>query len=237
MLPTIILYTHTDYKDIWPIIFGQLNKYLSKHKKIIFVNKADESIDKNYEQIYYSNELAYTDRIKSCLQQINEKVILFLHEDMPLYEEPNYKVLDDFAEIVKNGKADFIKLIKIDMQKFDPSLIHVNLIKCPSNSLFSIQPTITTVEKMFRLFEEVPNTNIWQFEEVVSDICIKNKYNCFMSSFENESKRGIAHFNSTVFPYIAIAIVKGKWNFLEYKNELEILFKKYNINKESRDIF
>ena len=34
MKPTIVLYTHTDYKDVWPIFFGQAKLYLSEYKKI-----------------------------------------------------------------------------------------------------------------------------------------------------------------------------------------------------------
>ena len=233
MLPTIILYTHTDYKDIWPIIFGQNDKYLSSYNKIIFVNKNDKCIDSNYKQIIYDDKLAYTDRIKFCLQQINNQPILFFHEDMPLYEKPNDKIIEEFTQLVENEKADFIKLIKTDI-KFISSSLHINLINAASNNLFSIQPTITTAQKMLKLFEEVPNTNIWNFEEIVSDICIKHNYKCFMSSFENETKRGSAHFNSTVFPYIATAIVKGKWNFLEYRSELDLLLSEYNIDKNKR---
>lgn len=58
-----------------------------------------------------------------------------------------------------------------------------------------------------------------------------------MTFFENEPKRGLYHWDSFCFPYIATAIVKGKWNFLEYSKELSILLEKYNINKNIRGVF
>ena len=45
-----------------------------------------------------------------------------------------------------------------------------------------------------------------------------------MFLYNNERKRGKNHWDSNYFPYIATAIVKGEWNFMEYKTELmEIL--------------
>jgi len=31
-------------------------------------------------------------------------------------------------------------------------------------------------------------------------------------------------------------VVKGRWNLLEYKNELEVILNDYNINKNNRGI-
>jgi hypothetical protein len=55
-----------------------------------------------------------------------------------------------------------------------------------------------------------------------------------MVKLGNEIKRGVYHCDSIVFPYIATAINKGKWNTSEYKKELDILFKEYNINPNMR---
>ena len=55
-----------------------------------------------------------------------------------------------------------------------------------------------------------------------------------MVKLGNEVKRGVFHCDSIVFPYIATAISKGKWNTSEYKKELNFLFKEYNINPKER---
>ena len=42
-----------------------------------------------------------------------------------------------------------------------------------------------------------------------------------------DKKRGKYHYDSSVFPYICTAVIKGKWNYNEYKKELfEIFYKK-----------
>ena len=44
------------------------------------------------------------------------------------------------------------------------------------------------------------------------------------------------HHNSWIYPYIATAVVKGKWNVAEYQKELDVLFNEYNINPFERGI-
>ena len=52
--------------------------------------------------------------------------------------------------------------------------------------------------------------------------------------YNDETKRGMHHYDSSIVPYIASAIVKGKWNISEYPTELPPLLQKYNININKR---
>ena len=235
MTPTIVLYTHDDYKDIWPITFGQMDIFLKEYKKIIFVNRDNSDIPQNYIKIYYDDRLTYKDRVLSCLHTLGNDVILFLHEDMILYDEPNHAILKEYSLLIRDNKADFIKLIKAGTPPFTPSDLHENLLYCEDKLLFSIQPTISTTSKLKNIFSLTGGSNIWEFEQNVSDICIRENYiNSFMSCDSLSVKRGISHWDSVIFPYIATAIVKGKWNYSEYKNELDLLFSKYSVNKHIR---
>lgn len=235
--PTIVLYTHTDYKDVWPIFFGQSTLYLKEYKKIIFVNKHDKDIPNDYNQIYYNDESTYAVRVYSCLSRLDDQPIIFLHEDMILFSEPNHKIIEDFTSLIIENKADFIKLIKAGQYPFVKSELHTNLVNADPGLLFSIQPTICKVSKLKNIYLMTTSSNIWDFEVKVSDTCRKYNYiNCFMSSDSLENKRGLAHWDSNIFPYIATAIIKGKWNYKEYKIELDELFSKYNINKNKRGI-
>ena len=50
----LLLYTHTDCKDIWRIFFNQIDKYLPHVQKIILVNKDDSDIPVEYQKIFYN---------------------------------------------------------------------------------------------------------------------------------------------------------------------------------------
>lgn len=236
MKPALVLYTHTDYKDIWPMFFGQANLHLNDYKKIVFVNKHDEDIPNDYEQIYYDEGSVYPVRVSSCLSYLDiNQPIVFLHEDMILFNEPNHKVIEEFTSLVVDNKADFIKLIKAGQEPFVKSDLHNNLVNAVPQLLFSIQPTICKVSKLKHIYLLTPGSSIWDFESRVSDTCRDYNYTkCFMSSDDSEKKRGLAHWDSSIFPYIATAIIKGKWNYKEYKTELDELFSKYNIDKDKR---
>ena len=58
-----------------------------------------------------------------------------------------------------------------------------------------------------------------------------------MFFYNGEKKRGSHHYDSTIFPHIASASVKGKWNLSEYHNELSPLLEKYQINKNIRGVY
>lgn len=231
----LLLYTHTDCKDVWKIFFNQIDKYLPNIEKIILVNKDDHNIPFEYQKIFYNDNLNYTKRITQCLNELNNETILFIHEDMILFDNVNHNKISDFIELIEKNKADFIKLIKVDIGD-DKTEYYPNLIKTPQELMFSVQPTICKSNKLKNIFS-LFDCNIWDFEKQASNACLHFKYvNCFMASAEKDKKRGLFHYDSSIFPYIATAIVKGKWNYSEYKNELDILFDNYKINKHERGI-
>jgi hypothetical protein len=70
------------------------------------------------------------------------------------------------------------------------------------------------------------------------------KYRQYMSEnkikglchYDNEPKRGGNHYDSNVYPYIATALVKGKWIMSEYSNELTPILNSNNININKRGV-
>ena len=44
------------------------------------------------------------------------------------------------------------------------------------------------------------------------------------------------HWESFTYPYIATAIVKGKWNTEGYAKQLELIFDEYSINPATRGV-
>jgi hypothetical protein len=75
--------------------------------------------------------------------------------------------------------------------------------------------------------------SIWEFEAAAQETMQSLKYRSAVV-FENTPKRGDSHFDSKIYPYIATAIVKGKWNTKEYKLELEELSREYEIDLNDR---
>ena len=222
----IVVYTHTDMKDIWPMFFGQLKKYVGDTKIYVAVNEDDTQIS-DYIRIIYDDSKEYTERWKDILEQIEEETFMFMHEDMILFDKLNFQMLEKYIGYINDEMLDSIKLI-LAGDGFEQWPIDNTLVS-NQYSKFSIQPTITRKGIFKEKVNSVSPLNIWQFEEAIT-----TTGRDFMVKIGGERKRGIYHYDSLVFPYIATAINKGKWNLNEYMEELNPMFEEYNINPFER---
>ena len=224
----LVVYTHTDMKDVWPMFFGQLKKYIGDTKVYVAVNEDDTQIS-DMIRIIYDDSNSYTQRWNEILEQIEEETFIFIHEDMILFDRIDFESLEKYTKYVKDGLAESIKLI-LAGDRFDEWAIDKTLVT-NQYAKFSIQPTITQKQVFKQLVENLPQMSIWEFEEA-----IVSAGRDFMVKVGNEKKTGLYHYDSTIFPYIATAINKGKWNMSEYSKELDLLFKEYNVNPFERGI-
>ena len=157
--------------------------------------------------------------------EIAEKIRdIILHNEMD--------IMTEFLLVLAARKEHITKLIKPSLEdgyvvicdRFIDSTLVYN-----EYSKFSIQPTIVTKEVFLTTLNNVGELNIWEFEQA-----IPSTGRDFMVKIGGEKKRGLYHYDSLVFPYIATAINKGKWNLNEYMSELNPMFEEYNINPFER---
>ena len=228
MKSVIVVYTHTDVSDLWPMFFGEFKKYMSDAKIYVAVNKKDDRLSE-YTQLYYDDAKPYTERLKDILNQLKDEIIIFLHEDMILIGNPMIDNLTKYIGYVADDKVKSIKLISVN-GNFTSLDIDTTVVS-NEDTKFSIQPTIIKTKTFLDLLSKVEPLNIWEFENKVP---IEEGH--YMVRLGNEKRRGIYHNDSLVFPYIATAINKGKWSYSEYEKELNTLFNIYNINPFERGI-
>jgi hypothetical protein len=97
-----------------------------------------------------------------------------------------------------------------------------------------MQPTIWNKDRFCEFYKQA---NWHAFKENPIYIDALNKTNILgLYAYNNESKRGMTHYDSSVFPYIATALVCGKWNVGEYPTELNPILNKYNIDVNLRGV-
>lgn len=229
----LVVYSHSDYYDLWKPFFDRVNKFYKPKKIYFFVDKVINNFNDYFSfiEINYNDDHSYSDRVKKCLEQVNEENILYLHEDMILYDYVNVFDLNETLVFLKNNsKYKFIRLIKSGIQSNkNVSGFFYEIQK--TDFLFSITPTIWNKNFLHNMCSNFPNKTIWELE-VECDSYLKNYEPAGLYTYFNEAPRG-GHYDSSLFPHICSAIFKGKWN-MEYNKELEILFKEHNINKELR---
>ena len=227
-MTTFVFYSHFDYSDIWPVLFGQCEKYLKDHKKVLFTNEGAAPDD--WEIITYDDALPYQHRVASCLEQLEEDIIIFSHEDMFLYDEMDLAQVKSFVNLVYSDEVDFIKLLRggYTDEKIE-SGIHKYLLRSPPPMIFTIQPTICKVTNLLTMYQETPGDSIWSFESNTATTALKNNFKGCMVYKEGDPKRGMHHWDSSIYPYFATAVVKGKWYTSDYP-ELKGCLESYNID-------
>jgi len=237
----LVFYSHTDYSDAWPPMFEQTNRYFPDHKKYLFSDQNTQELDKEgWHLIKYNDSQRYQQRVIMCLDQIEEEVVLFHHEDMFLYDEPKYEHLNNIAVVISNGEIDIVKLIcasytSINFQNTaPPSLPYI--FKNPAGLKFAIQPSMCKKSALRQVYDKTGGDNIWQFESFSSQICEYFNVKTGMTYLPEDKKRGQFHWDSSIYPYFATAIVKGKWNFTDYEAILRPILERNQIDHLIRGI-
>ncbi|MAL15724.1 MAG: hypothetical protein CL554_20160 [Algoriphagus sp.] len=234
---TIIMYSHSSYSDVWPLFFKQTDKYLSGYKKVLFCDSDMGKLPEDWDFVSYNNEDDYATRVASCMKNIDTELSFFHHEDMFLYSAPDYELLEKYSNIVLNDDIDFIRLLR----STDDTILNFKNMKTlffiPSYSqyFFTIQPTLIKTTKLTEIYKNTQIQNFRDFEINVQKTCrdmnIKGLFH-----YNSEDKVGMHHYNSSVYPYICTAIVKGKWNFSEYRNVILRLLQENNIDYTKRGV-
>jgi len=203
---------------------------------IVAVNKPHGPLPHYVRPVIYDDTSPYPMRLLSCLQQLTEfDYIFFDHEDMFLYGNPDQHQLRAYYSCLTSGELDHIRMIKAGDCKYEhvlgiPTLYRFKL--C-SKWIFSIQPGFWKRTVLIDVLKANKNANIWELEDKSQKAVKRLKLRAGFS-YRQGAKRGIHHFDNDVYPYIATAIVKGKWNLREYQKELGPLLDQHDINPAIR---
>jgi len=221
-----IVYSHSDYFDVLDIFLEEQEKFGIKDISIC----ADISFDDKREHFFYNEKESYTERLKNCLGQIEDDIVLYQHEDMFLYKPPDNTTFSNYVELLKNSEYSFIRLCKTGNCLLSFSYPNLYNIDPSSTDFFAVQPTLWKRKDFINFLNCAGSKTIWELELHSSKIKHKLKG---LLHYKNEPSRG-GHYDSSVWPYVATAIVKGGWNFKEYPTELGKIKK---INESERGIF
>lgn len=241
MTLAVFMYSHSDYSDVWTPFLSRFDTHCDlKAEKFLFTDIDTEFF--GWKSITYDPSQSYCKRLLHCLEKLSKEItsVLYLHEDMILYDAVDTSLLKSYVSYVEEGKATYIKLLKGGIGLSDIPNSDIPTLKkiYPHNWNFSIQPSVWNRKDLELILKTYGKNDpsIWELEtnaqKMVNDFPHMQGY----YHFNNELKRGQYHWNSSVFPFIATAIVKGKWNYSEYPEELMEIFNEFNIDKNERGL-
>ena len=233
-----VTHTHTDCLDVVKLYedgMTQFFPYTWPH--IYLVNKEFPSSMGSKFHLYNEAE-SYPSRWLSFLKAIKTEYIFLDHEDMFLYEQCDSNAMSRVIGSFIANDGDYLRFIKSDQSNYFLVEGSKDLYKLKNSSkwIFSIQPSIWKRKALIDVLEKNPDVDVWQLEvksqKVVKKLNIQSYF-----THRNGVKRGLHHFDSEIYPYVATAIGKGKWNLTEYGEKLFPLFIKFKLDPSVRGWF
>ena len=216
----LIIDTNSNYSDVWEPCFGRLDRYAKGFKKYAFTDTA-EGIPSDMTPVIYDNDETYRNQFLSCIEQIEEKYIVYTSEDYLLYDFVKQDLIENLTEILDETDYNFCKLIK-GPEKVEPYDTNIFIIDTQDKNFFE------------KVFTTAPSTNgRMEHEPQGSSICRSLGFKG-LQYYCGSPKRGSAHYDSVIYPYIATAVVKGQWNLSEYPSEMGEIIKEFKIDCRTR---
>jgi hypothetical protein len=236
----IVVNTVSTCSDIWEMFFNQLEKHFPNQKIYVF-SDVNSDVYKKHNVILYDKNLDFRTQYYESLKKVNEEYCLNMNDDYILYDDVKIKSINDILDILKNNTdISFVRVGKgynNTNKSFDKTFYYLD----PNFPFFYSQTVaVWKTKTLLSIHELSPNSsigrkdNLPQLEVVANDVCKSLKLNG-LYHYDNELQRGSAHYDSNIFPYIASALVSGKWNLSEYGKELSELINQYNININNRE--
>lgn len=231
----LFTWTNIEYEDIFPVYFGNIEKYFPELKKsYVAINKLSEKISDDHLQLVNDEKSFYYDRFISCLEHVEEDYILYMQEDFILYDKVLVEEFNKCFDYLLSGESSCVKLIRSGSDTLEDNKGNNIYKSCDFLSAVH-QATIWNKSHLIHILEELNPETLREFEINGNASHTMNRLG-YKSTFyfdESSPPRG-GHFDSKVFPYIATALMKGKWNTSEYLQEIKQISEDYNIDLNER---
>ena len=228
----LIVDTNSNYSDVWVPCFGRLARHAKGIKKYVFTDTA-EGLPADVIPILYDNDAAYRDQFLSCIKQIEEKYILYTSEDYILYDDIQQLKIEELTRLLDETEYSFCKFIK-GPESTTPYQDNLYIIDPEDSNFFAQQASLWDTRAFESIFETAPEGNTrMQQEPQGSSICRELGLKG-LQYYSGSPKRGIFHYDSAIYPCIATAVTKGRWNIAEYYDEMFEMFREYDIDYKIR---
>ena len=228
-----IAYTNSNCSDLWDVFQQQNGKYSTI--PLYMISDKEVGGINNDKLFIYNNDDDYYNVWIQALKKFDSDYFIYLQEDFILYDKVNNEKLNEYLEFLKqNPNYSFVRLLKSGRLRDKKIFDNLYEIESSNINIFSMQATIWRTKDYISLMEKVKDSKWLENDNYPKEMLrmgMKGLYH-----YDGESKRGENHFDSNIYPYIATALVRGKWNTSEYNNELTPIFLEFSIDKNKRGI-
>lgn len=150
---TVLVYTHSEYADIFDITIRRLQKHFSYAKLLVCTNNAQlvrdtySHIDSIHE---YDASVVYHMRLASALECIKTKYVLLHHDNNCLYDDVKIDVMRFLLGFMCTREIDVLRLSACGIIK--PAISSSDIVTCNEGPhYFSVFPSIWRTSSFLQL--------------------------------------------------------------------------------------
>ena len=232
---TIFLNTHSSCADVWPLFFGAISKHWPDHPPAVAACDVETELtcELSFDPpewlkiIEYDRTAPFGQQYLQGLSYVTTDYVLPLLEDMILFGDVDTAAIEEGMAFAGGPQCE-VRLTKVTSGRPLYSRDQSNHWRV-CEDVFTMQATIHRTGSL--LMDAVNGRHCktpWEWEEFNR----QHKRTC-VEPVAHGPKRGRAHYQSLVFPYIATALNKGFWTTGDYP-ELKPLLKQYGIEPSIR---
>lgn len=231
---SVVAFTHTNVADVWPMFFGQVEKFMPYLKINVFCN-TDNALpfSKEYNFIKYNDLDDYYLKYCGCLKEVKTDYVLTLFEDQIIYDYVDKYEIIKLLNFLNSSEHSFLRLLKTDIHQTIPVDGQKNIFIVPEKQhyLFSMQPSLWKRKDLIEILEHSKISSIFDEMKVSDSLRVLHKTGTYV--YRGEEQIGRNHCSSLTFPHHEV-IARGKWLTNSYGNMLFKLFDEYKIDFSKR---
>jgi len=242
---SLIINTVSKNSDVWNIFFDKIKEHISDaffENKYVFVDDDMGALPDDYTVVKYDTNVKYKQQFESCIPEVTEKYCIYISEDYILYDNIDEQKIINFIDILEeNNSLSFVRFMRGGVYDGPFEKYSDNLYYVPDDKdyFYTNQAALWRTKNLEMVHKRGPNLHIantdWQnsFEYQATKTCQELGYKGLFCYY-GEEKRGMYHYDSSVFPHVSTALVKGKWNMSEYPQEMSKIINKYELDIRER---
>lgn len=225
---TMLVNTHSSCADVWPLFFGQLGRHWPGHPRVLVASDVDGAFGANARRVPYRAADPFAVQYAGALAAVSTPLTLTLQEDYPLYGPVDDSELGSLARLLLGSNdLDFVRLIRSGQGMLLPIGLRLHALGDDFWPRYSMQASLWRTEVLRALYAGRADATPWDAEPAIDREHGPRLRGAIV--YRCEPRRGLWHWDSSVFPYVASALVKGRWNTGEYP-ELVPLLAEYGVD-------
>jgi|10_taG_2_1085330.scaffolds.fasta_scaffold50410_2 hypothetical protein len=247
-MPTraLIINSNSNNLDCLGVFFTCMEKFVGSKffsNVYLFIDPVDHPFPRYVEVVNYNPKDNFRDQMVSCLKRVSEDIILYCNDDYLFYDNANLELAEKLIDEIVGTKFSFVKFVHTNLEAYTEHKPKLLIIDKDCENTFSQTLSFWKTKDFLEIHENCPPSEIGSKGETFGHLEVfakqvsKELGIAGLCYYNNEKQRGQCHFDSDIFPHIASALVKGKWNLKEYSKELFPLLLTHQINLGERGLF